>query len=100
MTVARKMRARPRERSVRYPESGRRMVALREWSGVNQAAFCKSVAIAANTWNQIEKGVSRPSIENALRIVSIYKVTLDWIYLGNDAGMPHAMAVELARRLS
>jgi DNA-binding XRE family transcriptional regulator len=76
------------------------MVALREWSGVNQAAFCRAVSMAPNTWNQIEKGVSRPSIENALRIVAVYNVTLDWIYLGNDAGMPHAMAVELARRLS
>ena len=83
---------------VRYPESGERLAALRSMTGLSQVAFAASVGIAQNTWNQIENGVSRPSLDNALLLVRRYGVTLDWVYLGNVAGMPSGLLSELSAK--
>ena len=77
---------------------GARLVALRESTGLRQVDFCKRAGIAQNTWNQYERGESRPQLDFAIRLVDTFGVTLDWIYLGDSSGLPHTLALAIQRR--
>lgn len=47
---------------------GRKVVALREAKGWNQAQFAAQVRIARATMSQFENGVKQPSAETALKM--------------------------------
>ena len=77
-------------------EIGQRLIRLRSVMDMgSQLAFTKFVEIAAPTWNQYEKGHRRPSLDEAFKIVRRTGVTLDWIYFGEEAGLPHRLATAL-----
>ena len=59
--------------------------------GMSQAAFCKSVDIAANTYNQYEKAVQTPRLDMAIRMCRRHRLTLDWIYMGDGSSLPSSL---------
>lgn len=61
----------------------------------NAAEFGRLVDIAPNALNNYETGRSRPTVEQAVKIARVTGVTLDWIYLGNRANLPHRIVVRL-----
>jgi len=67
---------------------GCRLKELREALGLRQAQFAERVGLSATTYNNYEVGLSRPDIENALRIARALRVGLDWIYLGQERQVP------------
>lgn len=71
-----------------------RLIATREALGLNQRQFCTRAKIASNTYNQWEKG-KRPGLDEALKLCGTYKLTLDWIYLGDPSCLPYALALKL-----
>ena len=75
---------------------GERLRLTRQALGLRQAALCRRTGIAPNTYNQWEKATIRPSLDQALRLVDEFGLTLDWIYLGATAALP----AELAARIS
>ena len=75
-----------------------RLRALRAAVAPSQAEFCRRLGVATNTWNQYEKGNSRPDLDHATKIARTFGVTLDWIYLGDASGLPHALALRLAEQ--
>lgn len=77
------------------PAIAQRLRVLREVFRANQAAFCRRVGIAQNTWNQYESGRGRPSLDFALRVRARTGATLDWIFAGAAAGLPHDLALEI-----
>lgn len=55
---------------------------------LSQAELCRLTGIATNTWNQYEKGISRPELDKALILCEKLGITLDWIYRGDPSGLP------------
>ena len=79
---------------------GRRLIATREAVGMSQAELCRLADIKPNAYNQWERGHGRPSLEQAVRLVRALGITLDWIYLGNLAGVRHGLASQINERMS
>lgn len=69
-----------------------RLKASRLALGLNQTEFCKGAGIATNTYNQVETGRGRPSLETAMAICDAFGLTLDWIYRGDPSGLPYKIA--------
>ncbi len=57
--------------------------------GLAQGEFAAKADINANTYNQYEQAVRRPSIEHAIALAERYNITLDWIYRGEPSGLKH-----------
>lgn len=75
---------------------GKRIGDTREALGVNAAELCKIIDCAPNRWSQYESGKRRITIDIANALCDQYGVTLDWIYRGNPAGLPHALRMKIA----
>lgn len=74
------------ERSL--PEIGKRLKDTRLALGMNQDQFARLAGIAQNTYNQWERGKSRPRLDEAIRLCDAHKLTLDWVYLGDASSIP------------
>jgi transcriptional regulator with XRE-family HTH domain len=71
---------------------GERLRLTRDVSGLGQAEFAARANLAANTYNQIEHGKKRPSIEVAIALCVAYELTLDWVYRGDPSGLRYETA--------
>jgi transcriptional regulator with XRE-family HTH domain len=76
-------------------EIGKRLRLLRESQGLIQATIADRVNVARTRWNNWEVGVGRIPVDAASQLVQIYGVTLDWIYLGREAGMPYELMMKI-----
>lgn len=63
--------------------------------GLSQVELCRRTGIATNTYNQWEKGRGAPDVWEAIKLVRAVGYTLDWIFEGNPAGLPHSIASKL-----
>lgn len=61
---------------------------LREALGHSQGAFARLVDISQPALANYESGLRRPELNKAIQIVTKTGATLDWIYLGDRAGLP------------
>lgn len=59
---------------------------------LNQSEFAARAGIAGNTYNQYETGKFRVSLNNAMRLAKTYRLTLDWIYFGDNSGLRYDLA--------
>ncbi|MDR7035238.1 helix-turn-helix transcriptional regulator [Mesorhizobium sp. BE184] len=57
----------------------------------NQASFASLIELSQPALNNYLKGIRRPELDVAIRIASKTGVTLDWLYLGDRAGLPARM---------
>lgn len=73
----------------------KRLRATREALELKQREFAGLAGIAANTYNQWEKGERRPGLDQAIRLADAHRITLDWIYLGDMSGLPLKISVKL-----
>jgi transcriptional regulator with XRE-family HTH domain len=64
---------------------------------MSQAEFARLCNIGAAAWNNAETGDNRIGIDAAMSVVRRTGVSLDYIYFGNPAGLPHALAVEIEK---
>lgn len=76
-------------------EVGRRLRYLRKSLGLVQPALAQQINVARTRWNNWEVGVGRIPVDAAAQLVQIYGVTLDWIYLGREAGMPYELLMKI-----
>jgi transcriptional regulator with XRE-family HTH domain len=75
----------------------KRLEATRKAIGLSQKDFARRAGIADNTYNQYERAVSQPKIENAYALCDTYGLTLDWIYNGDPSGLPQRLFRELVK---
>ena len=71
-----------------------RLRVTREALGYSQASYCRKVGLSKPAYNQNEKGKTRPSLDNALRIChafSDHRITLEWIFRGDGSGLNPAL---------
>lgn len=79
---------------------GQRLTAIRKALGLNAAELCREVGLKPNTWSQWEKGKRIPDLHYMMRLVEIYPVTLDYVYLGQMEGLPYDFAIKLRSKLN
>jgi transcriptional regulator with XRE-family HTH domain len=77
---------------------GRRLRLTREAMGLSQSEFAQRAGLSKNSYNQYEKGKQRPSLESAISLAETYRITLDWIYLGDNSGLKWEL-VEAMKKL-
>lgn len=65
-----------------------RLLLTRQALGLAQGVFAERAGLAQNTYNQYEMAKKRPSIDNAIALCETYSLTLDWIYRGDNSGLP------------
>lgn len=75
---------------------GKRLSLLENIEDMSQAALAKKAGIASNAWNNYVHGRKRIGIENAIRVVATYDLTLDYIYLGDSSNLPPHLQVAIA----
>ncbi len=75
----------------------RRLIASRVHFGLNQISFSKKAEIPDNTYNQYERGKSRPSLDYAFRLKDTYGLTLEWIYEGDPSNLNYNLAQAILR---
>lgn len=63
---------------------------------IGQTELCALVGIKTNTYNQWEMGKGRPELDKAMLLCEALGYTLDWIYRGDPAGLPYAIASKIA----
>jgi transcriptional regulator with XRE-family HTH domain len=56
-----------------------------------QKEFAERVGIQSPTYNQWENAKAYPDLQLAIRLRDEYHLSLDWIYLGDPAGLPYHM---------
>lgn len=71
---------------------GRRLALTRQVLGLQQNEFAEKAGIAAPTYNEFEKGKTRPSIDKARLLRRTYHLTHDWIYEGDLSGLRYELA--------
>lgn len=79
---------------------GRRVRAARRVAGLKQrdlAAVCATTPNAVTNW---EAGTRRLGISQAAMLLPILRVTLDWLYLGDDRGLDWEKREALAAALA
>lgn len=74
-----------------------RLQLLRGLRNLKQTELCDLLDIQKNTYNHYERGQNRPDVSNALKLCAFYGVTLDYLFSGNIAGLPHHMAIEITK---
>lgn len=75
-----------------------RLRVLRKMRGKLQREVCEEIGMTTSTYNNFEKGHTRPNIENGALLAAYYGVTLDYLYFGKLDGIPfaHAREIEIA----
>lgn len=75
----------------------KRLIALRNALGVNDATICRNIDVAANRWSQYldPHGKRTITLDVAVRLRKRYGVPLDWIYLGDESGLPRGLSERL-----
>jgi transcriptional regulator with XRE-family HTH domain len=69
-----------------------RLIASRKAIGLKQAEYAERAGIPNNTYNQYEQAKGRPSLDFAYKLCDVYGLTLDWIYNGDESGLPYRIA--------
>lgn len=70
------------------PAIAARLVMTREALGLNQAEVSRRSGIKPNAYNQYERAVGRPDIDQGNKLCDGLNITLDWIYRGDQGGLP------------
>lgn len=70
----------------------RRLERLRKTLNMSQADMCRRLGVAPNRWNQYESGSRRITLEVAGKLRDTFGVTSDWIFFGDESGLPRRIA--------
>lgn len=70
------------------PDIAARLTRLRTALRLSQADICRRIGVAPNRWNQYESGERRITVEVASKLRETFGVTYDYIYEGDESGLP------------
>jgi transcriptional regulator with XRE-family HTH domain len=73
-----------------------RLRLTREALRLKQAALCRITGISTSAWNNAETGDARIGLDNAILLCQATGVTLDWVFRGIRAGLPHPIAERIS----
>jgi ribosome-binding protein aMBF1 (putative translation factor) len=72
-----------------------RLKTTREALNLSAAELCRQIKCKPNRWSQYEGGERKITLEVANRLCDEFGLSLDWIYRGNPAMLPHALRVKM-----
>jgi transcriptional regulator with XRE-family HTH domain len=75
----------------------KRLVLLRRARGLKQKEIAASAGLTSTQWANYEKLERMPNIQDMIRLADEQEVSLDWIYRGRAASLPHHLAVQIDR---
>lgn len=78
---------------------GRRLEALRGTTGMNAREFADFMGLNYTRYINWESGYRRLLPDDAIQFCERFGVTLDFIYRGIEAQLPHSLVIELSSRL-
>lgn len=90
----------PQKAEPKRVEIGRRLKAARDALGLSQADICRAVDVSPSRWNQWETGGKLPDALVMAEVSRRYGITMDWVFAGNPAGLPHAISSKLLKAAS
>ncbi len=67
----------------------------REALGLSAAELCRQIDCKPNRWSQYEAGDRKITLEVANALCDEFGLSLDWIYRGNPAQLPHALRLKM-----
>ncbi len=80
-----------------HPDSvSARLRLLREALGYKPMSFADFLGIARTAWSNYETAFRRPSLEHAFLIKMRTGVPIDWIYAGDEMGLPKHIADKIS----
>lgn len=62
---------------------------------MSQSEFARLCGVTVSNWNNVETGDNRIGLDSAMKVRRRTGVSLDYIFDGERAGLPHALAVEI-----
>jgi transcriptional regulator with XRE-family HTH domain len=74
-----------------YIEIGKRLIQLRRALDLTQKQIANALNMTVPRWANYELGTSRIPVDEALKLVRLWGVSLDWVYYGNRAMMPQRL---------
>jgi transcriptional regulator with XRE-family HTH domain len=72
-------------------EVGARLRLVRRALGLPAGRLADEMGVAAPRWSQWENGRHPPDIRAMIRLVRRYRVSLDYLYLGDESGLPRRL---------
>lgn len=75
----------------------RRLVQIREILGVSQIEFGNAAGLKQSRYHGYERGTRLLTLKSAFLLCQKYGLTLDYLYMGDPAGLPYRMAEELKK---
>ena len=76
-------------------EIAARLVLTRQALGLTQSELCRLTGITTQAWNNCETNRGRIGVNSALRICEVFGLSLDWIYRGLMAQLPHELTAKI-----
>ena len=73
-----------------FTDIGARLAAVRQafsLDGESQKSFAKRNGFEPTQWNNWESGFRRISVDDAMKLASLYGLSLDFIYMGRRDGL-------------
>ena len=74
---------------------GERILRVRKAHGLSQSQFVRKIGFSVTALSGWESGRGRPRIDAAEKIVDVFDLTLDYLYLGRIHTLRHGVAVHL-----
>lgn len=72
-----------------------RLRASQDAMGLKAVEVCRLTGIKPNTYSQWLNAKGRPRLDEAMLLCDQFGYTLDWIYFGDPAGLPYALASKM-----
>lgn len=73
----------------------RRITATRVAMGMKQRPFADYCGLTPQALNNYERGRGRPALDSASKIAAATGTSIDWIYHGTRAHLPHDLAIKI-----
>ena len=78
---------------------GNRLALVRGAHGLSSGEFAEKAGLLPSSYSQYESGRRKCSIESAIALVVTYKLTLDWIFLGDHSALQPKLVEALKHML-
>ena len=83
-----------------HAEISNRLRAVRAHFDLSSQDFARRAGVDEKLYSKWESGGNRVSVPGALRIKAAYGISLDFIFDGDRAHLPHAVALSVERYLT
>lgn len=77
----------------------RRFAAARLAAGMRPVELSASTGVAENTLSQWEGAERRPSLDQVSLVLPVLRITLDWLYYGDESGLNYQVREALLEQL-